>query len=134
MINLNELNNGRKFTFSTANNIVYKKLIDCDFDVAIVRAVYINEGVYGETATAIVTYSRGSDLYTIGVNLPQHQLKNVKKILNDYDFVDLINSLGLSIKPIKYHSNKYNKDCMTLEWVYTSSDLKDVVEKNEIPF
>lgn len=136
MLNLNELNGGKRFTFDLGDQeIEYKKLNECGFDVAIVRSVYINRGgLYGDSATALVSFLKDGKVINEGVNLPKHQVKNIEKILDDDETINAINQLGLSIKPRKYRSTKYNKDCFTLEWVLTPKELKKAVQEVELPF
>lgn len=137
MLNLESLN-GKKFNFTVeeGKKLEYMKLADVDFKEAIVRSLYINRGgLYGDSATAVVTYLKDDgSIKTIGVNLPKHQLKNVESILDDEETVDAINSKNLSIKPRKYHAKSYNKDAYTVEWAWTSKELKKEVSDEELPF
>lgn len=137
MIDLKELNGGKRFTYDTTEReLKYEKLADTNFNVAIVRSVYINHGgIYGDSSTAIVSYlNEKSELITIGVNLPKHQNKNIERILDDDDTIDAINRLGLAISKRKYRSKAYNKDCYTVEWLSTPKDLKQSVTDKELPF
>lgn len=135
MLDLNELNGGKKFFYDTEIK-EYKKLKDCDnMELGVVRALYINKGtLYGDSATAIVTTLNGNDLVSFGVNLPKHQVKNVEKILNDDDMINAINQLALSIKPRKYKAKNYNKDCYTVEWLNTPKELRSTIMDKEVAF
>lgn len=133
MIDLESLNVKRTFNFSGAVED-YRKL-DNSFKIGVVRALFINKGgKYGDSATVIITYNDGNNLHDVGVNLPKHQLTNVEKLLNDYDMIDMINNYGLSIEPTRYHSNKYEIDGYTVNWINTPNELKELVKSNDIQF
>lgn len=134
MLDLNELNGGKKFYFDEEIKD-YKKLKDCEMEIGVIRALYINKGtLYGDSATAIVTVLEGNDLVSFGVNLPKHQVKNVEKILNDDDMINAINQLALSIKPRKYKAKNYNKDCYTVDWLNTPKELRSTIMDKEVAF
>lgn len=133
MIDLNTLNGKRKFYYNDGVED-YEKLGKW-FDVGVVRGCYINRGgLYGDSCTIIITYLDNERLITKGVNLPKHQLKNIERILDDDETIDVINGLGLSVKPVSYIPKGYKKECYTLEWVNTPKELRKKIEDSEVNF
>ena len=51
------------------------------------------------------------------VDLPMSMLKTVQDMMNDPAVVETVNEGKAGIKVVTYHSNKYNKDCYSVEFV-----------------
>lgn len=51
------------------------------------------------------------------VDLPQGMLNTVRDMINDPAVVEAINEEQAGFKVVKYHSNKYNRDCYNVEFV-----------------
>ena len=64
------------------------------------------------------------------VNLPQHQLPEVKAILADPAAVRAINNGTAGFKIVKYHQAKYNRDCYKAEWC--SVEPEDETDPSEM--
>lgn len=88
------------------------------------RALYIGtKSLYDpETPLALI-----DELY---VNLPQHQLGEVKAILADPAAIRAINDGTAGFKIVKYHQAKFNRDCYKAEWC--SVEPEDVDDPNEM--
>ena len=74
-----------------------------------VYAIYRNDaGQYG-TSYAVL-------LEKCYINLPQHVNKTCEDILNDSEYIDLINAGKCGIKPRKY-TDKNGKERYSVEWI-----------------
>lgn len=51
------------------------------------------------------------------VDLPAGMLKTVEDMINDPMIVEAVNNGLCGFKVVTYHSNRYNKDCYTVELV-----------------
>jgi len=74
-----------------------------------IRALYVNNGKYGERATAV------TDGFFI--NLPNHAVADVKKIIADDELVQMINDGLVSISIYEYYSHKYNGTFYGFKWI-----------------
>ena len=107
------LNKG-KFTINT-NGFSYKSLADLFNEkgantVHRIRAVYINtKGKYGDTPVVAL-----DDCF---VNLPANTLDAAKAMLANADAVAAINAGAAGFKIRPYHTNRYNKDCLGVDFV-----------------
>ena len=61
----------------------------------------------------------------INVFLPKGQYDVCKSIIGNADTVKDVNDGKCGIKFGKYHSNKFNRECMSVEWV-NIEDVEDV--------
>ena len=74
-----------------------------------VQGLYINtKGLYEPAPVAAL-----EDCY---VNLPSHLTTTVNDIINDPRCVAAINSGHCGFMIRTYHQEKYNRDCLTIEW------------------
>jgi len=102
-------NKGSKFNINT-QGFDFKKLSELkDDQVYQVCGVKVFTTKYGDSPAAIL-----KDCY---VNLPKHMADDVYEILVDDDDVDAINAGKVGLKKRSYHSDKYDKDCIGIEWV-----------------
>ena len=81
-----------------------------------VRALYVNETKYGESAVA------ATDGFFI--SLPSHTVNDVREIIEDDELVQIINEGRVSISIYEYYSHKYNGTFYGIKWV----------EKDNVPF
>ena len=51
------------------------------------------------------------------VDLPTGMLKTVEDMINDPMIVEAVNNGIAGFKVVTYHSNRYNKDCYTVEFI-----------------
>lgn len=51
------------------------------------------------------------------VNLPRHLLDVVQQMLDSDEIVQYIKEGHVAIKIYQYHSNKYNRDAFSIEWL-----------------
>lgn len=119
-----KFNRGNKFNPIDTEGYEYKKLEELyqeyGKDVTYpIRALYINDGKYGESATAV------TDGFFI--NLPNHAVADVKEILASDDLVATINAGLVSISIYEYFSHKYNGTFYGLKWV-------EGQPKEDVPF
>lgn len=66
----------------------------------------------------------------MNVSLPKGQYDTCKSICGNADAVKDINDGKCGIKFGKYHSNKFNCDCMSVEWV----NIEDVADLDEMMY
>ena len=111
--NFESLNKG-KFLVNT-NGFEYRSLADLFNENGAdkkykIRAVYINtKGKYGDAPVVAL-----DDCF---VNLPSNTLPAAREILSSNDAINEINAgcAGFIIRP--YHTNKYNRDCLGVDFV-----------------
>ena len=65
-----------------------------------------------------VSLEKDNDFFNF--DLPTGQNENAKTICSDVDSVNAINNGECGIKINTYHSKKYNKKCVNIEWVNTT--------------
>lgn len=119
-----KFNRGSGFNVGSTEGYEYRKLKDVYKEVGSevgvpIRALYVNEGKYGESAVAV------TDGYFI--NLPKHVVEDVKEIINDSELVNSINAGRVSITIHEYFSSKYNTTGYGITWV-------EAEEGSEVPF
>lgn len=51
------------------------------------------------------------------LNLPEHLLSDVKEMLVDPETIETIKNGGAGIKVVKYTAKKYNRECLSVEWI-----------------
>ena len=64
----------------------------------------------------------------MNVSLPKGQYDTCKSIIGNADAVKDINDGKCGIKFTKYHSNKFDRECMAVEWV----NIEDVADSDEL--
>ena len=85
--------------------------------------VYPIHGVYINTKSNFVPEAPVVLIKGYYVNLPQHQLDEIKEILADRQAVQAINMGQAGFIIDVYHQNRYNKDCYKAVWCnYTPED------------
>lgn len=89
------------------------------------------KGKFGDEFVAVVSF--GGVVYN--VNLPKHMNDTMSKMYNDDETVAEINEGKAGIKVYTYHSNTYNKDCYSVEFVEVDP-VDDFMEcdKDALPF
>lgn len=73
-----------------------------------VRALYVNETKYGESAVA------ATDGFFI--NLPSHTVNDVREIIEDDELVQMINEGRVTITIYEYYSHKYDGTFYGIRW------------------
>lgn len=83
------------------------------------RALYINtrSDFAPETPVALI-----NNYY---VNIPVHQLQEVKAIMNDALAVKAVNNKKAGFKIESYRKEKYNKTCYRVVWCNYDEDFED---------
>ena len=110
------LNRGtRKFDYEITDNHVYKKLEELYKEnkdgVYIVRMFYTNKkSLYGENEVVV------TDDYII--NLPKHLTETVEKIVNNKEYLELINEgkFAFNIYEYEYKQGKEVKKGYSVNW------------------
>lgn len=116
-----KFNHTSPFTFKAGDNFEYyslRQLYENNGADSVYRvlALFINDrGSYGDQPLALTPHYY--------VNLPQHLLDDVMKIMHDQDAIDQINAGRAGFKIRTYTSNKYKKNCYSIEWVDLNDDL-----------
>ena len=126
-----------KFTFTKFNK---EKLFDIDtteFDYTSLEDLYNANGenaVYQVRGLYIGTKSNYDPETPIlatneeYVNLPVHQLEEVKAMLADRRAVDAINAGDCGFKIEKYYQKRFKKDCYTAIWCDYADALAEAAE------
>ena len=83
------------------------------------RALYINtrSGFAPEAPVALI-----NNYY---VNIPVHQLQEVKEIMNDALAVKAVNNKEAGFKIESYRKEKYNKTCYRVVWCNYDEEFED---------
>lgn len=108
----NKYNRGSVFTVRPQGQTYYtlEELFNQNRKEHIVLAMYVNtKGKFGPTPTILT-----SECF---INLPQHLTETVKEMIDDKEVVDAVNSGNLGIEIYQYFSNKYHKNCYSINWV-----------------
>ena len=103
-----------------------------DDGVAKLLMFYKNtKGKFGDEFVAVVSF--GGVVYN--ANLPKHMNDTMSKMYDDDETVAEINEGKAGIKVYTYHSNTYNKDCYSVEFVEIDP-VDDFMEcdKDALPF
>ena len=88
-----------------------KKLFDTDPEKQYkVLGLFTNNG--GKCGTEPVAIING-----FLVNLPRHLLDAVQQMLDSNEIVQYIKDGHVAFKIYEYHSNKYNRDAFSIEWL-----------------
>lgn len=107
---MSKFNKGSKFTATPEKGVEYSYIkLDKLEKPDKVKALYINEGKFGEQAVAFM----GSYF----VNLPLHMTNVVKDILSDEDAINAINSGKVGLVGKSYTSTKDGLEHYTGEWL-----------------
>ncbi len=119
-----KFNRGYKFNPIDTEGYEYKKLEELykeyGKDITYpIRALYINNGKYGESAVAV------TDGFFI--NLPNHVVADVKEIIADDELVQMINDGIVSISIYEYYSHRYNGTFYGIKWI-------EEQPKEDVPF
>lgn len=119
-----KFNRGSKFNAIDTEGYEYRKLEELykeyGKDVTYpIRALYVNNGKYGESAVAV------TDGFFI--NLPNHVVVDVKEIIADDELVQMINDGLVSISIYEYYSHKYNGTFYGIKWI-------EEQPKEKVPF
>ena len=100
-------------------DLPFKKLNEIELGkVYTVNAVLFAKSKFGERA--FVSLKEG-----INVSLPKGQNDICKSICGNADAVNDINEGKCGIKFGKYYSNKFNCDCMSVEWI-NIDDIEEI--------
>lgn len=104
--------NTKRTTFTNLQkDLPFKKLDEIELGkVYTVNAVLFASSKFGKRP--FVSLKEG-----INVTLPKIQTDVCKSILGNADAIKDINDGKCGIKFGKYYSNKYDRECMTVEWV-----------------
>lgn len=78
-----------------------------------VNGVFSVNGEFG--IRYFISLENGNDFFNF--DLPAGQNENAKAIRADVDSVNAINRGECGIKINTYHSKKYNRECVNIEWV-----------------
>jgi len=109
----NKYNRGSVFTARPKGEEVYyslEELFNQNRKEHVVLAMYLNtKGKFGATATVLT----GDCL----INLPTHLTETVKEMMHDKEVIDAVNNGKLGIEIYQYFSNKYHKNCYSINWV-----------------
>lgn len=95
-------------------DLPFKKVNEVSLnDVYRVNGIFYVDSKYGVRYFA----SLEKDNECFNFNLPTGQNENAKDICADADAVNVINNGECGIIINTYHSNKYNRECVNVEWV-----------------
>ena len=71
------------------------------------------------------------------VDLPKHQLEDVKEMIADTEIINDINAGKVGFKVRTYYSEKYKKDCYSVLWVDREEgkvkDFREAESKEDLP-
>ena len=134
---IGKFNKTSKFSYKLEGEPNYTDLKELhekmgDNGVAKLLMFYKNtKGKFGDTYVAVVSF--GGVVYN--VNLPKHMNVTMSEMYNDDETVAEINEGEAGIKVYTYHSNTYNKDCYSVEFVEIEpSDEFMECDKDALPF
>lgn len=111
--------------FTTLNKVVanfknakkdlpFKKVNEVDLNTVYkVNGIFSSEGSFGRHYFASLEHE--GNFFNFG--LPTSQNENANKICSDADSVNAINKGECGIKINTYHSKKYNRECVNIEWL-----------------
>ena len=118
------LNTNHNTFTNLKKDLPFKKLNEIELGkVYTVTAVLIAKTKFGERP--FVSLKEG-----FNVSLPKGQYDTCKSIRENVYAVKYINNGKCGIKFDKYHSNKFNCDCMSVEWV--NIDTEDTEDTEDI--
>ena len=102
-------------TFKNAKkDLTLKKVNEVTLsEVYKVNGVFYVNSKYG--IRYFVSLEKGNDCFNF--DLPTGQNENAKAICSDVESVNAINNGECGIKINTYHSKKYNRECVNVEWV-----------------
>ena len=113
------LNTNRTTFTNLKKDLPFKKIDEIELGkVYTVNAILFSKSKFGERV--FVSLKEG-----MNVDLPKGQNDVCKSIIGNADAVKDINDGKCGIKFSKYHSNKFNRECMSVEWV-NIEDVEDV--------
>lgn len=105
-------------------DLPFKKIDEIELGkVYTVNAILFSKSKFGERA--FVSLKEG-----MNVDLPKGQNDVCKTICGNPDAVKDINDGKCGIKFGKYYSNKFNRECMSVEWV----NIEDVTVLEELVY
>ncbi len=122
---IKKYNKGGVFNINTAN-LAYITLKDLyakngDDGVYAIGAVYINtKSKFGDSPVVCVMdmdRDTGEIKPSVMCNLPRHLLDTCREMMTDDDAVAAIKAVKVGFTIRKYHSNIYNTDAYSVEWV-----------------
>ena len=102
-------------TFKNAKkDLPFKKVNEVTLDeIYRVNGVFSVNGKFG--IRYFVSLEKDNDFFNF--DLPTGQNENAKAICSDVDSVNAINNGECGVKINTYHSKKYNRECVNIEWV-----------------
>lgn len=103
-------------TFKNAKkDLSFKKVNEVTLnEVYKVNGIFFYENKrYGDSY--FISLEKGNDFFNF--DLPKGQNENAKRICTDVDSVNAINNGECGVKINTYHSKKYNRECVNIEWV-----------------
>ena len=105
-------------TFKNAKkDLTFKKVNEVKLnEIYRVNGVFSVNGKFG--IRYFVSLEKDNDFFNF--DLPTGQNENAKAIVSDVDSVNAINNGECGIKINTYHSKKYNRECVNVEWVNTT--------------
>ena len=116
------LNTNHSTFTNLQKDLPFKKLNEIELSKTYtVTAVLFAKTKFGERP--FVSLKEG-----MNVSLPKGQYDTCKSICGNADAVKDINDGKCGIKFDKYFSNKFNSDCMSVEWV----NIEDVADLDEM--
>ena len=105
------LNTHRSTFTNLQKDLPFKKLDEIELGkVYTVNAILISKSKFGERP--FVSLKEG-----MNVDLPRSQTDVCKAIIGNADAVKDINDGKCGIKFGKYYSNKFDRECMSVEWI-----------------
>ena len=113
------LNTNHNTFTNLQKDLPFKKIDEIELGkVYTVNAILFSKSKFGERV--FVSLKEG-----MNVDLPKGQNDVCKSIIGNADAVKDINDGKCGIKFGKYHSNKFNRECMSVEWV-NIEDVEDI--------
>ncbi|MBQ1297312.1 MAG: hypothetical protein IIY21_24925 [Clostridiales bacterium] len=104
-------NKGSRFEINI-ENWEFKRLSDLE-----VGGIYQICGLYINTKSKFGDHPVAMCTEEFLVDLPQNMTEEVKKIIADDDDISDIVEGKVGMKVTEYHSDKYNRDCLGVQWV-----------------
>lgn len=116
MLNINEFNtvakspfksfDGDKFRFADKKTLAYNQPF-------LLHAVYIAKGKFGfQTVYVVSTMSNVDNGFRVSMN----GRETADKILASAEFIDAVNKGTITVTFEKFHSKKWNKDCLAVQF------------------
>lgn len=116
------LNTNHSTFTNLQKELPFKKLDEIELGkIYTVNAILFAKSKFGERP--FVSLKEG-----FNVSLPKGQIDTCRSICGNADAVKDINDGKCGIKFTKYHSNKFDRDCMAVEWV----NIEDVADLEEL--